>query len=104
MFKKIQHFVGSSPLFIVGFKELLETIGDKRKFHTVIINRVLYSDGTYSTARKEQQTYRVHEECYRAEGLPLVAVQKMVLAPYCFLPAVEDGIKYMYSLSAFLFN
>lgn len=30
----------------------------------------------------EQQTYRVHKECYRAEGLPLVALQKMVLAPY----------------------
>lgn len=47
MFKKAQHFKRSSPLFIVEFRELLETLRDDRKFHTVIINRLLYGDTTY---------------------------------------------------------
>jgi len=42
-----------SPLLIVEFRELLETIRDDRKFHTVIINTVLCGDITYWTARKE---------------------------------------------------
>lgn len=59
----------------------------------VITNRVLYGGATHWTVRKEQQTYKLHQKWFRDEGLPLVAVQKMVLAPYCFLLAVEAGIE-----------
>lgn len=69
----------------------------------VIINRVLYGGATHQTARKEQQTCRLHQKWFKGAGLPLVAVQKIVLAPYCSILAVEAGIE-IRTLSVFLFN
>lgn len=95
--------MGSNPLFIVEFKELVESIRDDRKFHMVITNRVLYGGATHWTVRKEQQTRGLHQKWFKAEGLPLVAVQKMELAPFCSFLAVEAGIE-ICTDSVFLFN
>lgn len=56
------------------------------------------------TELPEQLSYKVHEEHYRPEGLPLVAAQNIVLALYYFFTAVGAGINYTYSLTAFLLN
>lgn len=59
----------------------------------VITNRVLCGGATHWTARKEQQTCKIYQKWFKGEGLPLVAMQKMVLAPYTFFLAAEAGIQ-----------